>query len=670
MATYYVDGNSGNDSNNGSGGSPWRTLTKARNSVKAGDEVRIRSATYHEQLTINTANTTWKADTGNTPILDGGYNDSLMYKDKNGLEWMPPPGSDHLPKGEWGSMILVAANGVVVDGLTVRSSAGAGVGMANIADVVVRNCRIDFTYLFNMHVTGGVGWGERVVFENNILTRGSVKTLIPGLGNWDGGIAIGRGRDCVVRNNVIAYAWGEGIDAHRGSTRTIVEGNVVHSCMSTHIYVQHSKDDIIRNNLVYHTGHPSFSWRGSTKVSEGIQIADERESAAFHHSSGTQIYNNIVIGTGILFNVVNGSPIVNTQLNKTYIGYNTFVGNSRTYIGIRLIANDVVNGRPHVNSIFENNIICNIPSGALISYTHGDLKGILFRNNLWDVSPVTAVRGTGDRIGNPGLVNPTAAIVDGYPNPAATVDPRNFQLTSSSNLSIGMASDGSTANGLTPPSVRKDFFGVNRDNQPDIGAHEYVGVTIELTANFSIGPGQGSGHLPHTVDFVDKSMSTQPIVSRTWNFGDGETSTETNPSHTYNNAGSFDVSLTITDDLGNTHTAKQVGMISVSEAPNVILPDSFRRFVLLRKEQQVVLAYGTQYPDMTCILIWNMDPFHILNFDNILDVEESNLESGNFELLWIDPGSQIEPAAIEPAPGPTAVSRSNGLPSLSVPHRG
>lgn len=657
MATYFVDGNSGNDSNNGSSGSPWRTLTKARNTAQAGDEVRIRSASYHEQLTITVPNTTWKADTGHTPVLDGGYNDSLMYKDKDGLEWIPAPGPEHLPTGEWGNMVHVRANGVVIDGLTVRNCAGFGIGMGAVADVVVRNCRVDFTFLFNMHVTGGAGWGDRIVFENNVLTRGSVQMLVPGLGRWGGGIAIGRGRDCIVRNNVVAYIWGEGIDLHRGAMRTIAEGNVVHSCMSTHIYVQRSKDDVIRNNLVFHTGHPSFVWRGSKKVSQGIQIADETRSAAFHFSSGTQVYNNIVVGTGILFNVVNGSPLVNTQLNKTYVGYNTFVGNSRTRAGVRIKGNDVENNRPHVNSIFENNIICNMPGNVAISETSGDIRGVLFRNNLWEVSPVAAMRGTGDRIGSPGLVNPTAEIVGGFPDPTATVDPRNFQLTSNSNLAIGRASDGSTANGLTPPSIRKDFFGASRDNQPDIGGHEYIGISIELTANFSIGPGQMAGSLPHTVDFIDKSTSTRPLASRLWDFGDGETSTETNPSHTYTKAGNFDVSLTITDDKGNTNMVKQEELISVSEAPNTILPDSFRRFVLLRRDHQAVLAYGTQYPDLNCILIWNMDPFHILNFDSIQDVEESNLESGNFEILWIDPSSQIEPEVIEPDPAPTAVSR-------------
>lgn len=654
MTTYYVDGKSGNDTSNGSSGAPWKTLGKAASSIKAGDEVRARSATYHEQLKIRVPNTTWKNDTGHTPIVDGGYNDSLMYT-AGGREVMPLPGPEHLPAGKWASLVLLEANGIIFDGFTVQNSAGRGIFAAATSDVVVRNCRVDFIADVSIGTSGGATPTDRFVIENNVLTRASVMFLYPTWIGTGAAIAVAGCRDVIVRNNLVAYIWGEGIDVHRGAIRTIVEGNIVHTCVSAHIYIQHAKDNIIRNNIIYHTGMDSFKWRGTPRMAgDGILIADETESYYFVHSSGDSIYNNIVVNTSSLLWVRNGSPMQNTQLNKTYIGYNTLIGGPETLRGFLVNDNTTDVNRQHINSIVENNIIANVPISKPIAVAGDKLNGILFRNNLWDRLPPANMRGTGDRIGNPTLVNASAAIPNPFPDHTATIDPRNYQLTSNSNLAIGMASDGSTANGLTPPSIKKDFFGVNRDTQPDIGAHEYVGVTIELTANFSIGPGQASGPLPHTVDFVDKSTSTQPIVSRQWSFGDGETSTETNPSHTYTKAGDFDVSLIITDDQGNTNTAKQTGLITVSEAPNVILPSSFRRFVLLQRESQSVLAYGTQYPDLSCILVWNEDPFHILNFDNIDDVRESNLASGMFEILWIDVGEELEPPSIEPVSTPTA----------------
>ena len=50
MATYYVDGNAGNDGGDGSSNRPWKTLDKAVGQVSPGDEVRVRTAVYHLSL--------------------------------------------------------------------------------------------------------------------------------------------------------------------------------------------------------------------------------------------------------------------------------------------------------------------------------------------------------------------------------------------------------------------------------------------------------------------------------------------------------------------------------------------------------------------------------------------------------------------------------------------
>ncbi|MEO6037792.1 MAG: PKD domain-containing protein, partial [Saprospiraceae bacterium] len=60
-------------------------------------------------------------------------------------------------------------------------------------------------------------------------------------------------------------------------------------------------------------------------------------------------------------------------------------------------------------------------------------------------------------------------------------------------------------------------------------------------------------HQPHPgapVDFTDQSSSDDVIGSWAWNFGDGSTSSEQNPSHTYAVPGTYLVCLTITDADG------------------------------------------------------------------------------------------------------------------------
>lgn len=54
-----------------------------------------------------------------------------------------------------------------------------------------------------------------------------------------------------------------------------------------------------------------------------------------------------------------------------------------------------------------------------------------------------------------------------------------------------------------------------------------------------------SGCTPLTIGFVDKSSG--PHQSWLWRFGDGDSSLDTNPVHTYDEAGTYTVSLTITD---------------------------------------------------------------------------------------------------------------------------
>ncbi|MFF7457704.1 collagenase [Kitasatospora sp. NPDC008115] len=74
-----------------------------------------------------------------------------------------------------------------------------------------------------------------------------------------------------------------------------------------------------------------------------------------------------------------------------------------------------------------------------------------------------------------------------------------------------------------------------------------------------------------TVTATERSVQTGPgrITAWHWTFGDGTSSDERNPSHTYAAAGSYTVALTTTDDTGRTATTPAT--VTVKDAP-VVLP--------------------------------------------------------------------------------------------------
>jgi PKD repeat protein len=74
-------------------------------------------------------------------------------------------------------------------------------------------------------------------------------------------------------------------------------------------------------------------------------------------------------------------------------------------------------------------------------------------------------------------------------------------------------------------------------------------------ANFTVNRTFGSK--PMTVQFTDSSTGSPPL-NYSWDFGDGATSHEQNPIHTYTAAGSYQASLTVSNSAGNnTQTAEQ-----------------------------------------------------------------------------------------------------------------
>lgn len=87
--------------------------------------------------------------------------------------------------------------------------------------------------------------------------------------------------------------------------------------------------------------------------------------------------------------------------------------------------------------------------------------------------------------------------------------------------------------------------------------------TPEVEANFTFTQYASPSQL--TVDFSDTSISAGTITSRSWDFGDGGSSSGSVSSHTYAGPGTYAVTLTVTDDLPSSDSITQ--NILCSNAP-------------------------------------------------------------------------------------------------------
>lgn len=100
------------------------------------------------------------------------------------------------------------------------------------------------------------------------------------------------------------------------------------------------------------------------------------------------------------------------------------------------------------------------------------------------------------------------------------------------------------------------------------GYQDYSGVTLKVTAADGASNQQPTAKFTTSktglnVSFADASQDPDgQIQQRAWDFGDGASSSQTNPSHTYSKAGSYQVVLTVTDNDGA--TASQTQTVTVT----------------------------------------------------------------------------------------------------------
>lgn len=211
----------------------------------------------------------------------------------------------------------------------------------------------------------------------------------------------------------------------------------------------------------------------------------------------------------------------------------------------------------------------------------------------------------------------TASPIDGRVN-----DPMNVQFKDTSMNAptswLWNFGDGTTSNLQSPMHTytTPGWYTVtltvsNAQGQNSIIKSSYIYVrNAPPVAAFDASP--RSGDAPLTVQFDDHSTGLG-ITSWQWNFGDGGTSTTQSPLYVYNTAGTYTVSLTVSNDGGSDSEVK-TSYITVNPAPpaNIIKLYPGWNFVSVPKRlasghNTAIQVFGSVDLGGRAILLWDAD---------------------------------------------------------------
>ena len=143
-----------------------------------------------------------------------------------------------------------------------------------------------------------------------------------------------------------------------------------------------------------------------------------------------------------------------------------------------------------------------------------------------------------------------------------------------------------------------------------------------------------SGPSPLTVKFTDQSQGN--VAQRTWNFGDGETSNETSPSHTFNAVGTYNVILTASGPGGSSSVTRQITV----ENPTV--PEPIAALVVSQSEGDAPLTVQFDATDSSGQIDsynWDFGDGQLAN-GQIVTHTYQNAGSYEASLIVVGPGGQ------------------------------
>lgn len=517
---YYVSP-AGSDSNSGTLGSPWWSISYAVGLAAAGDTIEVMADTsqaypdYRDNVTVDKTLT-------------------IEAYDKNGPR---PQVMGAIPGAH---VFHVTATNVVIRGLDICGATASGYAAIELYNS--QHCVIE-----------GNNCGLPAGFANS------------------SGILISGGSDNTVRGNNCSYNSSYGIRICDSANNT-VENNTCGVNKVCGISLESIQGSASNNTLNSNTCANNFG--------DGIRLLGARDNTIRHNTSSANSSYGIVLQNTASGNTINSNTfrvneqynisIAQSSTNKIYL--NNFVGGGTGNFSTSGSTNTWTSeARGYVYEGEKR-------EGALLgnywdSYSGTDANS----DGIGDTAYAT--EGSGDAHPLTKYSLPVAKF-ETVIGPELS-EPLFVRFTDRSSAYDGMPSwkwafgDSQESADQSPSHLYKNdgtytvTLTVTDADGDTATTSSVTPITVRDTgpvAGFSASP--PSGDAPLKVDFAGtNTRSNDGIVAWQWDFGDGETSDLENPSHTYAKKGKYTVSLKVSEADGNTDTKSSQDLIVVGPQP-------------------------------------------------------------------------------------------------------
>lgn len=539
---------------------PVHSIQQALGQVADGGTIIVNPGTYHENINIDKPLTLQKNQTGSKPTIIGISTSKSTIEVSannvhiNGFEIQNPAGT---PNNHHGIFLGKSITGTLMD----------------VSDCSIQNCQITDAY-----------WGIALRGSSNTVSTNTIFNTI------EGGISIIRGNNNIINENILTdnnQGIRVGIGGSSSITQTQIQSNTITSTLGSYginLGAQTSSSQISQNYL-YNIENAidqgtNNQWDNGAI---GNWWSDYEGSDTNNNGIGDTPYqkNGVIDNypTGRFQIAHNQPPIATIQSitpsTATYGQQISFRGTGFDADGDSITAYNWRSNRDGQLSNKASFTTTSLSVGTHIIYFK------VYDGKEWSAEQTSTLQIQTQQTTQSNLL-PTAVIHQISPNPASygqTIQLQGYgtdqehniiqwKWTSSIDGLLGSQAN-ITLNNLSEGTHTIYFQVKNSINQ--WSNHDTQQLIITTTQQTPTEPNQPianaggpySGIL-HTEILFDASQSYSPnaeTLHYSWDFGDGNTSNQKITYHSYNQTGTYTITLTIQDNTGNTITDSTTAII-------------------------------------------------------------------------------------------------------------